>query len=456
MNNMYKVAGGLMFVLSMSGLYGTESALEPQAASVGANPMANSNDPIRTCHPEAQWFGEAGLGLFIHWGLASAAPEGKSDLSWGMMKDSSYQGDNTGVITPRDYFNLAEKFQPDRYDPDRWLAAAAKAGFRYAVMTTKHHDGYALWPSQVGQFNTRIYMQGRDLVAPFVEACRKNGLKVGFYYSPPDWYLERNYRSFRYHGRHPGRPPLGLDHEEIKITPPPPGFEDRVRAYIRAQIVELLTQYGRIDVMWFDGGPEVISIDEIRRLQPHIVINPHMHGKADFETSECKLPKSRPTGWWEVCLTWGRLGSWGYLKDEDYNSTDWALDWLCRIRAWGGNLLLNVGPRPNGELPDVVYERFAELESWMKHSGESVFGVKAGPWPESCNIPVTIRGATWYLQLPPEFQEVVELKKSESPVQVTLLRTGQKRDYTIANGVLRLQIPKLSRTKLVDVVKIEY
>ena len=120
------------------------------------------------------------------------------------------------------------------------------------------------------------------------------------------------------------------------------------------------------------------------------------------------------------------------------------------------NLLLNVGPRPNGELPDVVYDRFHEIETWMSHSGESVFGVEPGPWPESCNVPVTRKNSMWYLHLLPEFRGAVELKKSEKPVNVTLLRTGQKVDYTLSDDVLRFEIPKASRTKLVDVVKVEY
>jgi alpha-L-fucosidase len=198
----------------------------------------------------------------------------------------------------------------------------------------------------------------------------------------------------------------------------------------------------------------VISLDEIRRLQPHIVINPRMHGKGDFLTPECEFPETRPVGWWEICQIWGH--GWSYYKDEEYNSTGWALDLLAHTRSWGGNLLLDVGPRPNGELPDVVYERFAEMESWMKHSGESLFGIEPGPWTETCNVPVTLRKSTCYLHVVPGFKGAVELKKSEKPAKVTLLRTGQALDYTFADGVLRLEIPAASRTKLVDVIKVEY
>ncbi len=152
----------------------------------------------RTTHPDAQWFENAGLGLFIHWGISSNSPKGNSEISWAMIRNLPWDPKNTGTLTPTEYFKLAEQFDPQNYDPDKWLAAAAKAGFRYAVMTTKHHDGYALWPSEYGEYSTRQYLDGRDLVRPYVEACRKNGLKVGLYYSPPDWYFRRHYMSFNY------------------------------------------------------------------------------------------------------------------------------------------------------------------------------------------------------------------------------------------------------------------
>jgi alpha-L-fucosidase len=132
------------------------------------------------------------------------------------------------------------------------------------------------------------------------------------------------------------------------------------------------------------------------------------------------------------------------------------LELLSRTRSWGGNLLLDVGPRPNGELPDVVYERLNEIAAWMSHSGESLFGVESGPWPEICNVPVTCRKSTWYLLFGPDFSGIAELRKPETPTQATLLSTGQKLDFTLDKGVFHLEIPIQLRSKLVDVVKVEY
>ena len=156
----------------------------------------NKGNFRRTNHPDAQWFGEAGFGLFIHWGISSA--HGGVDLSWGMMDEKPWDPSNSHVITPNEYYQLAERFKPDGYDPDKWLKAAKEAGFRYVVMTTRHHDGYAMWQSEYGTLGVKQYLPEVDFVEGYVEAARKNDLKVGFYYSPPDWYYNRRYMSFHY------------------------------------------------------------------------------------------------------------------------------------------------------------------------------------------------------------------------------------------------------------------
>ena len=333
----------------------------------------------RTTHPDAQWFGEAGLGLFIHWGISSV--HGGIDLSWGMIDEKPWDPGNKHVITPEEYYKLAERFNPDSYDPDKWLRYAKEAGFRYAVMTTRHHDGYAMFPSDYGELGVKQYLPGVDFVDGYVRACRNNNLKVGFYYSPPDWFYNRNYMSFHYgsgdQARFPERKHYNMRHEVIDTIPArPKGFDEDYKAYIHGQIVELLTRYGKIDVLWFDGGPEAISFDEIRDLQPGIVVNPRMHGYGDFATPECEMPENRLDGWWELCDIWPN-GGWGYDKGhENYKSIGWMLSRLTKVRGWGGNYLINVSPRPSGEMPDVYYQRMSELTEWMKHNSESIFGVQ--------------------------------------------------------------------------------
>ncbi|NNM87599.1 MAG: glycoside hydrolase, partial [Phycisphaerae bacterium] len=196
------------------------AAADAQHAALG---MKASPANTHTTHPEAQWFPRAGLGLFIHWGIASV--HGGIDLSWGMIAntpwDAAAQGKNK--ITPEDYWALAPRFQPDRYNPDLWLKAAADAGFQYAVLTTQHHDGYTLWPSRYSSLGVQTHLAGRDLVRPYVEACRRHGLKVGLYYSPPDWLFDRDYKSFNYGtenpARFPGRPHFNTHHQPCTLPP---------------------------------------------------------------------------------------------------------------------------------------------------------------------------------------------------------------------------------------------
>lgn len=411
----------------------------------------------RTTHPDAQWFENAGLGLFIHYGLSSV--DGRVDLSWGMMADTPWDR-GAFKLTPEAYFGLAERFSPDRYDPDRWLRAAKEAGFRYAVMTTKHHEGFALWPSAFGDFNTKNFMRGRDLVQPYVEACRRNGLKVGLYYSPPDWYYNRHRMSFRY--RQTGATnyvPYGLNHEPITFPKQTPEddrrWDQEYRAYLRGQIEELLTRYGRIDLLWFDGGPEAISIERIRELQPGIVINPRMHGRADFTTAEVEFPKQKPSGWWEMCAIWNS-GGWGYTSRERYRSTSSVLEEFSRVRAWGGNYLINVGPRPDGDLPELAYQRVAELAAWMQHSGAALMDTHPGRWPEDCNVPYTTRRNLRYVLVPPGFKGKVEFKDVPRPSEVRLLRTSEPVEFRFegsqTDGMVSFELSPASRSGLLDAV----
>ena len=316
----------------------------------------------RNDHPDAQWFPDAGLGLFLHWGISSV--HGGIEISWGMVKNTPWDKplENWNKITPNEYFKLADRFAPALYNPDKWLRAAADAGFRYAVLTTRHHDGYAMWPSVYGDFGTSTHMGGRDLVGPFVEACRANGLKVGLYYSPPDWYFSRHHMSFNYSGDI-----LGLDHEQIGTLPErPEEFDSDLNRHISGQVDELLTRYGKIDVLWFDGvAPDAIPFSRFREMQPGMVVNERMHGFGDFSTAECKMPETRLQGWWEMCDMF-TMNAWGYTDTEQYHSTEFMFSRFIKARGWGGNYLLNAAPRPDGEMPAIFYERMKEWKEKMK------------------------------------------------------------------------------------------
>lgn len=429
--------------------------------------------PEHTKHPEARWFPKAGLGFFITWGVGSV--HGKLDLSWGMMAGTPYDASEQGrnKVTPREYWRLADRFQPDRYDPDKWISAAAKAGFQYAVLTVMHHEGYTLWPTGHGDFGTHTHMGGRDLIRPYVEACRKYGLKVGLYYSPPDWYFDREYMSFHYRSddqqRFPGRDHFGGDHQPVELPLEPETHAVRRRALFHKRVEELLTRYGRIDVLWFDGGVFDNEIrDRARELQPWLVIN-NRSCEGDFGHTECYLPETRFEGWFETCHCWqasdillpdgkGTVDVWGYRDQEQFKSTAWMLETLVKLRAWGGNLLINVGPRPNGELPDVVYDRLKETQRWMEANRESVIGTEAGCWPERCNVPVTVSEdrRTYYLHLLPGFRETVVLEDVPEPRAAWLVGDAKSAAVSHEGGRLSIDLPMSRRTELVDVIAVQW
>ena len=429
------------------------------------------DNSVRTIHPDAQWFSKAPLGLFLHWGISSV---GEENLSWAMFRGE-------GSYTPAQYWKLANRFKAENYDPDKWLRAAKAAGFEYAVLTARHCDGYALWPSRFGNLGVRTHLGGRDLVAGFVKACRKNDLKVGFYYSGSDWFISRKYMSYA-----PGheRPLLDFHHRPVAELPvPSESFNERLLAYRRGQITELLTRYGKIDVMWFDCGQIRMLVDEIRKLQPGIVINDRgdlleagdndelpVAWPGDYRAWEgySDSPRRRPSGWWELCEMWNN--HWGDCSEnvEKYYPTGYILNWIARTRSWNGAFLINFAPRSDGAMPQAYYDKMAELTAWMKHSGASLTNVRPGPWPEQSNVPVTVKGRTWYLfacaahthhtgrQLTRETRSI-RLRNVERPASAKLLRTGERLDFAFNDGKVAISIPKDSKSPgTVDVVAVRW
>lgn len=371
----------------------------------------------RTTHPDAQWFPRAGFGLFVHWGIHSTAG---IEPSWAMMKNCPWQQDYYDYLgwnkyLGRDnYYNLLNEFDPSNYNPEKWIKAAADAGMTYAVITTKHHDGFALWPSEYGELSTKQYLEGRDLIRPFVEACRRHGLKVGFYFSPRDWGYPGFPQSMDY--RKPYEFPDGWTPERNREA-----FEAFYR-YTVGQLSELLTRYGPVDLLWFDGmgwqGIDDIHTEKtlawVRHIQPHIVINPRWGGVGDFETPEVTLPEDAPDGWWENCISWS--GHWGYSPNAPFQSNMWVMTRLVNIRSWGGNLLLNIGPAGDGTMRPEYYRGLAEIGAWMKKCGDTLIGADpVRDWADFCNVPITSRQGVWYLHVLPLHNGAVKVYNVTEP-----------------------------------------
>ncbi len=404
----------------------------------------------RTTDPEAQWFPDAGFGLFMHWGIHSVVG---IQPSWAMIEGYPYGTDRT-EYWGKGYYSLLTEFNPKNYDPDKWVAAAKAAGMTYAVLTVKHHDGYALWPSEYGELNTKRYMGGRDLVRPYVEACRRHGLKVGLYFSPRDW-------------GYPGYPVslvYGKPYRNLRTPEENRRDFERFYEYTVGQLSEILTRWGKIDLLWFDGmgwqGIEDLRTERtlawVRMLQPHIVINDRWDGGAgDYHTPEVNMPEAAPEGWWENCVIWS--GHWGYSPDMVIEPNRWVMEKLVTIRSWGGNLLLNIGPAPDGTMRPGYYTRTAELARWMVHSRDSLIG--AAPlreWTDWSTVPVTRRGNVWYLHVLPGHRGAVELYAVPEPSAVKLLRDGINLKYTYEGRRITVTLPGELRTDLNDVVAVTW
>ncbi len=399
-----------------------------------------------------RWFPQARFGLFIHWGPYAAYGRGEQVLF-------------REHLDQREYAAAASSWNPQGYDPAYWATVAKSAGMKYAVMTTRHHDGYCLWDSKLTDYTSACQAPKRDFIGEYADAFRAAGLRVGFYYSLADWRIPAYWEG-------PAHDPSGWD---------------RFRTYVHEQVRELLTRYGKIDVMWFDAAWPHCAEDwralqlvaMIRSLQPHILINnrlgvlpaaPSAQGAVggdaaageapqlgDFGTPEHHIA-AEPGRLWESCQvsTW-RL--WGYAVGERWRPAELLLDMVVEAASKGGNLLLNVGPDADGRLPSEFVERVRAIGEWMQVHGEAIYGSEAG---EICEFITygrqTRKGDNLYLVI--RFwdgRDSLTLAGLQTRVKrATLLTTGhgldfrQDADYVTVTG-----LPHSSPTALFPVIKLE-
>jgi alpha-L-fucosidase len=337
---------------------------------------------------DTTWFVHDRFGLFIHWGLYALAARHEWVKSREEMTDEQYEK----------YFR---HFDPDLYDPKLWAKAAGGAGMKYFVVTTKHHEGFCLWDTKLTDYKAPNTPVGRDLLRPMVEAFRAEGLRVGFYHSLIDWHHPKYLIDPHNHPQrnHPERAKLNEPRDQRAYS-----------EYLHAEVRELLTEFGKIDILWADysfahQGPEGKGRDAwqseelyqmIRQLQPHIILNDRLDLPAgwDIKTPEQYQPREwvRVDGQpvvWEACQTFS--GSWGYHRDEaSWKSVEQLIGMLCDTVSKGGNLLLNVGPTGRGEFDERALERLAGMGEWMRRHGRSIYGCTQAPeeykTPQDCRL----------------------------------------------------------------------
>lgn len=305
-----------------------------------------------------QWWAEAKFGMFIHWGLYSVLGRGE----WTRLVER---------IPETEYAKLADRFNPPKqsFTPENWVKAAKEAGMKYMVLTTRHHDGFCLFDSKASDFTSVKTAAKRDFVKEYVAACRKHGMRVGLYYSLLDW-------------RFPGY---------FDLKKYPDSFEAMVKQ-VHSQVRELMTNYGKIDILWYDGGwiPGTdVNKDTpvfwrsrqlngmVRKLQPHIIINNRAGLPEDTDTPEQNTTPSEAGRYWESCMTMGDFCGWGYIKNNpNMKPATQLIQNLVTCASNGGNYLLNIGPKSDGSIRKEEAVRLKEIGKWLKKNGEAIYGTE--------------------------------------------------------------------------------
>ncbi|RPI29011.1 MAG: hypothetical protein EHM61_03125 [Acidobacteria bacterium] len=400
-----------------------------------------------------RWWREAKFGLFIHWGVY-AVPA-------GTYKGEQIKGIGEWImrnaqIPVSEYRAYAKQLNPVKYDPESWAKLAKQAGMKYIVITSKHHDGFALFPSDVTNWDVAdATPYGKDLIGPLAEAARRQGLKFGLYYSQAqDW-------------THPGGAKSRLKEGEAWDELHKGSFDEYLTNIAAPQTREILTRY-KPDILWWDtptwmNAERAAPLHALIELRPGLITNNRLGGgyRGDTETPEQFVPATGfPGRDWETCMTMN--DTWGFKSyDQNWKSTEVLIRNLVDIVSKGGNYLLNVGPTAEGEIPQPSIERLQQIGAWMKVNQEAIYGTTASPFHRlnwgRCTKKVGSGGATLYLHVfdwPADGRlEVPGLRNQVA--QARLLATGAAVRTKAQNGSVFLTLPKVAPDPIASVVILE-
>jgi alpha-L-fucosidase len=373
--------------------------------SISLAQSAPTAENYLNCAPQdLEWWREARFGLFIHWSPVCIVG---TEIGWSR-RGKRLGRSGTGKVPIEVYDNLYQMFDPQEYDADEWVAVAKAAGMKYVVLTTKHHDGFCMFDTKTTDYNIMNTPFKRDIVREFVDACNRADMKFGFYYSQPDWW-HADYRSDNH---------------------------DRYIKYFYEHVREILTNYGKIDIMWFDGlgakaeiwdAPNLLKL--VRTLQPGIIINSRTGLAGDFSTPEQRVGHFRNQRPWESCMTFNR--QWAYKPYEPVRPLKECVDMLVGCAGGDGNMLLNVGPMPSGKFDPRHVSRLREIGKWMEHYGESIYGTRGGPFLPGNYGASTRKGNKIYLHL-------LEQQNSKGIVQLPSIGCKIKKAYCMTGGKMKL------------------
>ena len=299
-----------------------------------------------------EWWKDARFGMFIHWGPVSIKG---TEIGWSRGRE----------IPVEEYDLLYKQFNPVKFNAPEWVKIAKAAGMKYIVFTSKHHDGFCMWDTKYTDFNIMNSPFKRDVMKELAEACRKEGIALGFYHSTCDWH----------NPDFPLTSPGGSVKREVSNI-------DRYTEYLKNQSDEIIKNYGPLLVMWYDVPQQFDSvrgqgvIDHIRKLQPDILVNNRTGAKGDFDTPEQRVGNFQNDRPWETCMTIGR--QWAWKPDDEVKSLEQCLQNLVRSAGGDGNLLFNVGPKPDGTIEPLQAARLREMGDWLTKYGYSIYGTRGG------------------------------------------------------------------------------
>ena len=316
---------------------------------------------------------DARFGMFIHWGPVTLKG---TEIGWSRGRE----------VPVEEYDNLYRQFNAPLFDANKWVTIAKAAGMKYIILTTKHHDGFCLWNTRQTDFNVMHAPLGRDVVKELAEACKKQGIAFGTYYSTTDWH----------------NPDFPLTSPGGTISRPTYDL-DAYTTYLKKQVAELLLNYGPLFVLWFDVPQRFDAIrgqgviDFAHTIQPDIIINNRTGAKGDFDTPEQRVGGFQNDRPWESCMT--IANQWAWKPNDEVKTLEQCLHTLIRTAGGDGNLLFNVGPKPDGTIEPLQVERLEEMGKWLGKYGYSIYGTRGGPFKPTDWGVSTRKGNTIYLHI---------------------------------------------------------